>query len=174
MTKQIHFQHNVCVARPANQVLEYLRDFDNASHWRVGLIQATATPTGPAKPGTLVHQVSRLLNRYVATDIIVDDVTTSTLTFSHVAGAVPMHGSFRCDEHPDGTNVTHTLTLQLRGSWMMFAAHLQQRGARAMSQSMAALKHRLESAPRADNPECDRLANLVGYSSRTVDGTPAK
>jgi uncharacterized membrane protein len=148
MTKQIQFQHNVIVARPVNEVFEYMRDFDNARQWRVGVIQATATPTGPAKPGTLVHAISRVMNRYVATDIVVDDVTESSLCFSHMAGAVPTHGSFRCDEHPDGTNVTHTLTLRLRGSWVMFAAHLYQQGDRAMSQSLANLKRRLESAPR--------------------------
>jgi hypothetical protein len=107
MTKQIQFQHNVIVARPVNEVFEYLRDFDNAGQWRVGLIQSAATPTGPAKPGPLVHEVSRLVNRYVATDIVVDDVTASSRRFSHLSGVVPMHGSFRCDQHPDGTNVTH-------------------------------------------------------------------
>jgi hypothetical protein len=152
MTKQIQFQHSVIVARPANEVFEYVRDFDNARQWQVGLLQCTATPIGPAKPGTLVHEVSRLVNRHVATDIVVDDVTATSLCFSHVSGAVPMHGSFGCDEHPDGTIVRQTLTLQLRGSWRMFGAHLQQRGACAMSQSLANLKRRLESAPRVGNP----------------------
>jgi hypothetical protein len=144
MSKQLTFKRTVIIDRPVDEVVEYISDLDRSRQWRADLIGSSATPPGPAKPGTVVHEVIRVMNRYIAADVLVDDVTETSLTFSRKGAALPAHGSYSWAALPEGTAVTSTLTMRLDGQWVMSAAYLQQWGERTMSSSLAALKYDVE------------------------------
>jgi uncharacterized membrane protein len=146
MTKQLTFKRTVIINRPVDQVAEYISDLDRSGQWRADLIGSTATPPGPAKRGTVIHEVVRVMNRHIAADVLVDDVTRTCLTFSRHGAALPATGRYSWATLPEGTAVTSTLTIRLDGQWVMSAAYLRQWGERMVSSSLAALKYNLEDS----------------------------
>jgi hypothetical protein len=61
---------------------------------------------------------------------------------------LPTSGELTCVEGPEGTTVTHTVRMELRGAWTMFARHLRLSGDRTMALSLAALRRTIESSTK--------------------------
>jgi hypothetical protein len=144
MSKHLVFQRSVVINRPIEEVAAYLADTERAVEWRADVLEATATPPGPVKPGTLVHEVVRLMGRSVRSETIVDGVTLAGFRYSHARGPLPVSGEYAYAAVPGGTLVTITRRVTLTGRWMTFATYLRHAGDRMLAVSLAALRFRLE------------------------------
>jgi hypothetical protein len=100
----------VIIDRPVDEVVEYISDLDRYPNWRADLIGISAIPPGPAKLGTVVHQVIRVMKRQIAADVLVDDVTATSFTFSRDGAASQAHGSY--------TKVAQELATDLRSAFI--------------------------------------------------------
>ena len=139
------------IDRPAGEVFDYLSDPAEAQTWRADLVESSATPPAPVKPGMVRHEVAMVMGRRIATDTIVDTVTATGFTFSHADGVLPMSGEVACTPGPQGTIVAYTVHLELHGRWVMFARYLRRSGDLTMALSLANLRRNLEAPARRVN-----------------------
>jgi hypothetical protein len=144
MSKHLVFERSVVINRPVEEVAAYLADAERAVEWRADVLESTATPPGPVKPGTQVREVVRVLGRSVPSETIVDGVTPAGFRFRHVRGPLPISGEYACTAVPGGTLVTATRHLTLTGRWVTFAAYLRHSADRMLAVSLATLRFRLE------------------------------
>jgi uncharacterized protein YndB with AHSA1/START domain len=170
MTKQLMFEHTVTVDRPIGEVFAYLTDFRLGPTWRSEVIESTTFPAGPARPGMVVREVARVLNRPVMTETIVDSVAApNRLTFSHLYGPLPVSGEFVLADAASGTTVTYRLSMYLHSNWRMFASYLGTWGDRNLAASLAVLRRNLESpySRQTRGASIDRMAYVgVTHSPR--------
>ena len=73
MSRSIHVEESVRIARPESEVWEAIADYSFDREWRKGLTDMTPDPPGGPEVGTKVHEVVSNSGR----DYIADTVVTS-------------------------------------------------------------------------------------------------
>jgi len=99
-------------------VFAVLSDYQQDPRWRRGILTMDPQPPGPARPGTTTGEVIRSLGITTRTPGRVTAVTDGELLSWRAGGArLAASGTRRAEPAGDGTRVTVTTELRLRGLW---------------------------------------------------------
>jgi hypothetical protein len=119
MSRPIHVEESVTVARPPDVVWSVVADYGRDAEWRKGLTDMTPDPPGPPAVGTKVHEVLKTGGRSYVADSTVTQVGGMTYRFEGsgtlgklagsrtvVAGASPSEAVFTYEIEitPSGMN----------------------------------------------------------------------
>jgi uncharacterized protein YndB with AHSA1/START domain len=115
-------QRTIMIDRPADQVFAFFTNPGNDKKWRSG-VKEIATQ-GPGGVGSTIHQVVKgPAGRGIPADIeITAYEPPSRYAFKVVAGPVRPVGEFRFTPSGSGTEVSMSLTAELRGNKKLFIA----------------------------------------------------
>jgi hypothetical protein len=151
---QLRMTSSVAIHRCAEDVFAYAADFRRAAEWRDEVVASTMSPSGPMRPGTLLHEEARVAGRGVVTDSVVEVYEPPhRFTFTHLSGPLPVRGEYRVTPVGDGAQLRYDLTVDLRGGWALFAPILRLSGPRMMARSLDELRFRLEASVPTRTPD---------------------
>ena len=93
---KLTFVRSVTVARSVEDTFAYASDFNRAYEWRDEVRASRASPAGPMRLGTQLHEESVLAGRRVVTESVVDaDEPPHRFSFAHLSGPMPVSGGLR-------------------------------------------------------------------------------
>ena len=81
MSRPIHVEESVTVARSPEAVWSVVADYGTDTEWRKGLTDMTPDPPGPPAVGTKVHEVLKTGGRSYVADSTVTQVGAKTYRF---------------------------------------------------------------------------------------------
>jgi len=145
---KLTFVRSVTVARSVEDTFAYASDFNRAYEWRDEVKASRATPAGPMRLGTQLHEESVLAGRRVVTESVVDAYEAPhRFSFAHLSGPMPVSGEYVFEAADGGARMTYTLRVRLRGGWALLAPLFRLTGGRTMERSLAKFAENLESEP---------------------------
>ena len=149
-TCDLTFVRSVTVARSVEDTFAYASDFNRAYEWRDEVKASSATPPGPMRLGTQLHEESVLAGRPVVTESVVDAYEAPhRWSFAHVSGPMAVSGDYVIAPVAGGAQLTYTLRVRLRGGWALLAPLFRLTGGRMIDRSLAKFAENLEAGPGA-------------------------
>ena len=144
------FVRSVTVARSVKDTFAYVSDFNRAYEWRDEVKASRATPSGPMRVGTQLHEESVLAGRPVVTESVVDGYEAPyRWSFAHLSGPMPVSGEYVVAPVDGGARCTYTLRVRLQGGWALLAPLFRLTGGRTMERSLAKFAENLHAGPGA-------------------------
>jgi hypothetical protein len=144
------FVRSVTVACSVPDTFAYASDFNRAYEWRDEVEASRATPAGPMRLGTQLHEESRLAGRRVVTESVVDAYEPPhRFSFTHLSGPMPVSGEYVFESADGGTRLTYTLRVRLRGGWVLLAPLFRLTGGRTMQRSLTKFAENLVAGSSA-------------------------
>lgn len=123
MSRGVHVQESVEIARPPGEVWDAIADYGFDRSWRRGLTDMTPDPPGGPAVGTRVHEVLRSSGReYVADTVVtsVDPGTSYAFTGSGTIGGLRGGRSVRASPDGSGAVFTYDIRLEPKGGLRLF------------------------------------------------------
>ena len=143
---RLQFSREVLVDALPAAVFAYVADFRFAPQWRAEVVEVGVEPNAPLQLGSRLHEVARISGRRVVTDSVVEGFEAGRwFSFAHVAGPLPLSGTYTVDPAPLGSRLSYTLRVELRGSWRLAAPILRRTGGATIERSLASLAQRIET-----------------------------
>ena len=144
------FVRSVTVARSVEDTFAYASDFNRAYEWRDEVKASSATPPGPMRLGTRLHEESVLAGRRVVTESVVDGYDAPhRYSFAHVSGPMAVSGDYVIAPVAGGAQMTYTLRVRLRGGWALLGPLFRLTGGRMVDRSLSKFAENLEAGPGA-------------------------
>ena len=122
MSRGVHVQESVEIARPPRAVWDAIADYGFDRAWRKGLTDMTPDPPGGPAVGTKVHEVLRSSGReYVADTVVtsVDPGVSYEFSGSGTIGGLRGGRSVRASEDGNGSVFTYDIRLEPKGGMRM-------------------------------------------------------
>lgn len=137
-------EHGIEVARDPGEVWEVVGDFGNDGRWR-NVEEMISDPPGPARAGTVTHEVLRFLGSTYVTDATVKKVVLGrSLAYEGSGDGTTVRGYRRVEETPGGARFVEGLEVQLSGPMRLLEPLMARLYARRMRSEVQALKTLLE------------------------------
>ena len=151
---RLTFVRSVTVQRNVEDTFAYASDFNRAVEWREEVKASSATPSGPMRVGTQLHEESVLAGRTVVTDSVVDAYQAPhQFSFTHLRGPMPVSGEYVIAPAEGGAQLTYSLRVRLHGGWALLAPLFWLTGGRMMERSLAKFAVNLETGSGANGGE---------------------
>ena len=148
------FVRSVTVARSVEDTFAYASAFNRAYEWRAEVKASSATPPGPMRLGTRLHEESVLAGRPVVTESVVDGYEAPhRWSFAHLSGPMAVSGDYVIAPVAGGAQLTYTLRVRLRGGWALLGPLFRLTGGRMIDRSLAKLAENLEAGAGPIRPE---------------------
>ncbi len=142
---------SIVIARPVDEVFNFVSDARNRPRYDPGLIAVRVTPDGPVRIGTKIIEVRPFMGkkREMVTEV-------SKLEPNHVIGyqtlqgdPVNASGSYQFAATPEGTRLTLNFTLDARGLMKLAAPFMAVGLRRDIQAGLSNIKAVLERPPGA-------------------------
>jgi hypothetical protein len=147
---RLTFVRSITVSRSVEATFAYASDFNRAYEWRDEVKVSSATPPGPMRLGTQLHEESALAGRRVVTESLVDAYDPPhRFSFAHLSGPMPVSGDYVFEPVDSGTRLTYTLRVRLRGGWVLLAPLFRLTGGRTMERSLTKFAENLDAGSGA-------------------------
>ena len=147
---RLTFVRSVTVQRNVEDTFAYASDFNRAYEWRIEVQASSATPPGPMRLGSRLHEESVLAGRRVVTESVVDAYEAPhRWSFAHLSGPMPVSGDYMFEPVGDGAQLTYTLRVRVRGGWALLGPLFRLTGGRMIDRSLAKFAENLEARPGA-------------------------
>lgn len=142
---------NVIVDRPADEVFDYLSNFEHNPTWQRGMRAARFTTDPPLRVGSRYDQEARFLGRPVRSTFVVEALEPgSSITICSVAGTFPITVTRSVSPRADGTTDVSAHVRGDPGRRFAFAGPLLRwLVERSVRSDYARLKRILEGDPEA-------------------------
>ena len=151
---RLTFVRSVTVQRNVEDTFAYASDFNRAYEWRAEVKASSATPPGPMRLGSRLHEESVLAGRRVVTESVVDAYEAPhRWSFAHLSGPMPVSGDYVFEPVGDGAQLTYSLRVRLHGGWALLAPLFWLTGGRMMERSLAKFAVNLETGSGANGGE---------------------
>jgi carbon monoxide dehydrogenase subunit G len=142
----IDIDHSVTIARPLEEVWEFVSDPANNPQWQSGVEQSDQSPVGPVGVGTRV----RIIRRFMGQKIEAVFETTvfepyEKFAFESVSGPLAVSGSLAVAATDGGTEVTYRGTGKATGVLGLGETIIAGLVNRQVNDDLRALKALLES-----------------------------
>lgn len=145
----IHFEHNVIIERPVEEVYAYVSDVGNAAAW-IPWTDKVAILRGPEPSG--VAEGQRRLIKQTDFGVQSETVLEATdvdpghcYTFESVDDPVEYQGTYRFEEVEEGTQLTRTYHVELPGLKRIMEPLMARRMKQRWRSDFDRLKHILEN-----------------------------
>ncbi|MCA9839038.1 MAG: SRPBCC family protein [Trueperaceae bacterium] len=137
----LELEHSINIAAPVDEVYRFVTDPQNATKWRIGLIEAKQVSPGDMGVGSKIEEKVRVLGRELTSKLeITDYVPNKKRSFRIQLGPLPivLHESYQST--PEGTQLQVTGTTELKGPQRMLAAPVLGQVKRQLEQELANIK----------------------------------
>jgi uncharacterized protein YndB with AHSA1/START domain len=138
------FENTVMIARPIEDVFGFLSDLENIPKWNYAILETRKISEGPIGVGTTYHQVRSVPSRSEETLEITTYSPPRQLEIRGQLGPFWSRLFYALDATPEGTRVTNTVELELRGPGRLLGRVAVPRVREAVAANLRKLKDLLE------------------------------
>ena len=104
------------VKSPPTQVVEYLKNFENAEDWDPGTQTCTRTSSGPVAEGATWHNVSKVVGVTAELTYTLKELTESRLVFVGENKSSTSRDTITVDKADTGSLLTYRADLTMKGA----------------------------------------------------------
>ena len=138
------FENTVMIRRPIEEVFGFLAQFENVPKWNYAIVETRKVSEGPVGVGTIYHQVRSVPSRSEERFEVTVYNPPRHLEVQGQLGPFPSRLSYALDALPEGTRVTNTAELELRGPGRLLGRVAVPRVRDAVAANLRKLKEVLE------------------------------
>jgi uncharacterized protein YndB with AHSA1/START domain len=138
------FENTVMIARPIEDVFAFLSDLENVPKWNYAIVETRKVSAGPVGVGTVYHQVRSVPSRSEERLEITTYTPPRQLAIQGQLGPFRSRLFYALDATPEGTRVTNTVEVELRGPGRLLARVAVPRVQEAVAANLRKLKELLE------------------------------
>jgi uncharacterized protein YndB with AHSA1/START domain len=138
------FENTVIIRRPIEEVFGFLSQFENVPEWNYAIVETRKVSEGPVGVGTIYHQVRSVPSRSEERFEVTVYNPSRHLELRGQFGPFPSRLSYALDALPEGTRVTNTVELELRGPGRLLGRVAVPRVRDAVAANLRKLKEVLE------------------------------
>lgn len=138
------FENTVMIRRPIEEVFGFLSQFENVPKWNYAIVETRKVSEGPVGVGTTYHQVRSVPSRSEERFEVTVYNPSRHLEIRGQLGPFPSRLSYALDALPEGTRVTNTVELELRGPGRLLGRVAVPRVRDAVAANLRKLKEVLE------------------------------
>jgi uncharacterized protein YndB with AHSA1/START domain len=138
------FENTVMIARPIEDVFAFLSDLENVPKWNYAIVETRKVSAGPVGVGTVYHQVRSVPSRSEERLEITTYTPPRQLAIQGQLGPFRSRLFYALDATPEGTRVTNTVEVELRGPGRLLARVAVPRVREAVAANLRKLKELLE------------------------------
>ena len=138
------FENTVRIRRPIEKVFGFLSQFENVPKWNYAIVETRKVSEGPVGVGTIYHQVRSVPSRSEERFEVTVYNPPRHLEIRGQLGPFPSRLSYALDALPEGTRVTNTVQLELRGPGRLLGRVAVPRVRDAVAANLGKLKELLE------------------------------
>jgi uncharacterized protein YndB with AHSA1/START domain len=109
------FENTVVISRPIEQVFGFLSDFENVPKWNYAILETRKVSQGAVGVGTIYQQVRSVPKRSEERFEVTAYNPPRHLEIRGQLGPFPARLSYALDALAEGTRVTNSVELELRG-----------------------------------------------------------
>jgi uncharacterized protein YndB with AHSA1/START domain len=138
------FENTVMIRGPIEEVFGFLADFENIPKWNYAIVETHKISEGPVGVGTIYQQVRSVPSRSEERFEVTAYNPPRHLEIRGQLGPFPSRLSYALDAIPEGTRVTNTVELELRGPGRLLGPVAVPRVREAVAANLQKLKELLE------------------------------
>ena len=138
------FENTVMIRRPIADVFAFLADFENIPKWNYAIVETHKVSEGPIGVGTIYRQVRSVPSRSEERFEVTAHNPPRQLEIQGQLGPFPSRLSYALDAIAEGTRVTNTVELELRGPGRLLGRVAVPRVRDAVAANFKKLKELLE------------------------------
>ena len=138
------FENTVMIARPIEDVFAFLSDLENIPKWNYAIVETRKISEGPVGVGTTYHQVRSVPSRSEERLEITTYDPPRQLEIRGQLGPFRSRLFYALDTIPEGTRVTNTVEVELRGPGRLLGRLAEPRVREAVAANLRKLKELLE------------------------------
>jgi carbon monoxide dehydrogenase subunit G len=138
------FENTVMIGRPIEDVFAFLSDFENIPKWNYAIVETHKVSEGPVGVGTIYQQVRSVPSRSEEHFAVTAYDPPRQLEIQGQLGLFPSRLSYDLAAAPEGTRVTNTVELELRGPGRLLGRVAVPRVRAAVAANLQKLKELLE------------------------------
>jgi carbon monoxide dehydrogenase subunit G len=137
-------ENTVMIRRPIEEVFGFLSQFESVPEWNYAIVETRKVSEGPVGVGTIYHQVRSVPSRSEERFEVTVYNPPLHLEIRGQLGPFPSRLSYALDALPEGTRVTNTVELELRGPGRLLGRVAVRRVRDAVAANLRKLKEVLE------------------------------
>ena len=138
------FENTVMISRPIEEVFGFLSDFENVPKWNYAIVETRKVSQGPVGVGTIYQQVRSVPSRSEERFKVTAYNPPRHLEIQGQLGPFPSRLSYALDVLPEGTRVTNSVELELRGPGRLLGRVAVPRVRDAVATNLSKLKELLD------------------------------
>ena len=138
------FANTVVIARPVEDVFGFLSDLEDIPKWNYAIVETRKISEGPVGVGTVYHQVRSVPSRSEDRLEITPYDPPRQLEVRGRLGPFRSRLFYALDATPEGTRVTNTVEVELRGPSRLLGRVAVPRVREAVAANLGKLKELLE------------------------------
>ena len=138
------FENTVMISRPIEQVFGFLSDFENIPRWNYAIVETHKISERPVGVGTIYQQVRSVPSRSEERFEVTTYNPPRQLEIRGQLGPFPSRLSYALAAVPEGTRVTNSVELKLRGPGRLLWRVAVPRVRDAVAANLRKLKELLE------------------------------
>jgi uncharacterized protein YndB with AHSA1/START domain len=138
------FQNTVMIRRPIEEVFAFLAEFENIPRWNYAIVETHKVSQGPVGVGTIYQQVRSVPSRSEERFEVTAYNPPHQLEIRGQLGPFPSRLAYALDAVPEGTRVTNSVELELRGPGRLLGRVAVPRVRDAVAANLRKLKELLE------------------------------
>jgi carbon monoxide dehydrogenase subunit G len=138
------FENTVMIGRPIEEVFGFLSDFENVPTWNYAISETRKLSEGPVGVGTIYQQVRSVPSRSEERFEVTVYDPPRQLEIRGQLGPFPSRLSYALVTVPEGTRVTNSAELELRGPGRLLGRVAVPRVRDAVAANLRKLKELLE------------------------------
>ena len=138
------FENTVTIRKPIEEVFGFLSDFENLPRWNYAIVETHKISEGPVGVGTIYQQVRSVPSRSEERFEVTAYNPPRQLEIRGLLGPFPSRLSYALDAVPEGTRVTNSVELELRGPGRLLERVAVPRVRDAVAANLRRLKELLE------------------------------
>ena len=142
----LELEHSITINRPVEEVYAFVTNPDNATKWRVGLLEAKKITEGPLAKGSIIEEKVNVLGRTLkAKQEITEFIPNKKRQFRIQLGPLPIRLEEAYEEISLGTRLNVSGTTELTGAQRMLNRVVLGQVKKQLAQELANIKKVLES-----------------------------
>jgi uncharacterized protein YndB with AHSA1/START domain len=138
------FENTMIIRRPTAEVFAFLADFENIPKWNYAIVETHKVSQGPVGVGTVYQQVRSVPSRSEERFEVTAYNPPRQVEIRGQLGPFPSRLAYALDTVPEGTRLTNSVELELRGPGRLLGRVAVPRVRDAVAANLQKLKELLE------------------------------